>query len=68
MSRRITITVEDGVSDAEAVELVAFVVARPRRDNGSYRSFYVQPIGVSCQSSVTRTGNDTFRVWREEPQ
>ena len=63
--RRMTITIADGIDDAEALEAVRSVVGLGRisgveEDTYCYLSFL--HTGVAVYAWKTRAGNDAFRV------
>lgn len=70
-TRRITITIEDNVTDEEALDMALSVVRRRRISGKSYCLGTVRrdphsEYDLICWSRKTRTGNDSFRVWRSE--
>lgn len=67
MPRRITITVEDDIDDLTALHLVYSVVHLGRISNFGKQYCYLTAFKDKLVSaSMTRTGNDSFRVWTDE--
>jgi hypothetical protein len=69
VSRRITITIDDGIDDEEAIDLVHTVIEGGRISNYETQYCYATTFryGPIVYADKTRTGNDTFRVWRRKP-
>lgn len=66
MSRRITITIDDDISDGESLDMIRRVVAGGRVSKNGTRYCYLTtwPGGRAAGAELTRTGADTFKVWR----
>jgi len=65
--RRINISVEEGITDEEAAASILAVIRQGRISNDEKSYCYVTTLSnkITVAADLTRTGNDTFRVWRE---